>query len=133
MYLAPLTTVGNLPFRRLCKKLGADITCGEMAMADTLVAGGKGEWALLRRHSSEDIFGVQVHTSLVDRLFIHIGSFSQICGNNPHVLARCGQLLQENVEVDFVDLNLGCPIDQLYQKAIDIIFDSAFIVTSKLF
>lgn len=96
--LSPLTTVGNLPFRRICKEYGADITCGEMALAPKILKGTQEEWALVKRHECEDVFGVQ------------------LCGNNPGVLTRCAQLLNSEINVDYIDLNLGCPIDLIYRQ-----------------
>ncbi|EFN82561.1 tRNA-dihydrouridine synthase 3-like [Harpegnathos saltator] len=96
--LSPLTTVGNLPFRRICKEYGADITCGEMALAPKILKGTQEEWALVKRHECEDVFGVQ------------------LCGNNPGVLTRCAQLLNREIDVDYIDLNLGCPIDLIYRQ-----------------
>ncbi|KAG7293166.1 tRNA-dihydrouridine synthase 3 [Staphylotrichum longicolle] len=51
--LAPLTTQGNLPFRRLCVELGAQVTYSEMALGLPLLQGQKADWTLMRAHETE--------------------------------------------------------------------------------
>lgn len=100
MILSPLTTVGNLPYRRLMKTLGADVTYSEMALSLPLIQGNKGEWALTRAHSSEDQFGVQ------------------IAGSKPWQTVKAVQAISElaNEGTKEINLNCGCPIDLLYRQ-----------------
>ncbi|KAH9831746.1 zinc finger dihydrouridine synthase [Rhodofomes roseus] len=98
-YLAPLTTVGNLPFRRLCVDYGVDITCGEMGLAMSFLQGSKEEWSLVRRHPSESTFGMQ------------------IAGSKPALLVPAAEIIGRECagNLDFVDINCGCPIDLVYK------------------
>lgn len=63
-----------------------------------MLQGQASEWALLRRHSSEDLFGVQ------------------ICGAYPDTVARTVELIEKECTVDFIDINMGCPIDIVVNK-----------------
>ena len=71
-----------------------------MALAEQLLKGQASEWALLKRHHSEDCFGVQIAAG-------HADQFTRLA----EVLAN-----EESIEVDFLDMNLGCPLDLICNK-----------------
>lgn len=131
-------------------------------MASNLLQAKKSEWALLRRHPSEDVFGVQVssplcimqicystslfhdnlpflrnfnvavsflcrknqpHYSIITLEIVlsrHVNEvrpfLRQLCGSFPDLMTKCAQLVNEQCEVDFVDVNCGCPIDMVYHR-----------------
>lgn len=103
-------------------------------MCTNLLQGQMSEWALLKRHPCEDIFGVQVSVCpeggchglafrcLWDSVMTSVGqSLTRLClvqleGAFPDTMTKCAELLNRTIDVDFVDINVGCPIDLVYKK-----------------
>ncbi len=90
--MGPMTKGSNLPYRRLCVELGARVLVSEMVVARRLKQRRQGEYALIRRAPGEPCFGVQ------------------LAGNKPEEMAWAAALA-ESRGADFIDVNLGCPID----------------------
>ena len=92
LVMAPMTKGSNLPYRQLCVELGARVLVSEMVVARRLKQRRRGEFALIRRAPEEPCFGMQ------------------LAGNKPDELAWAAALAEAR-GADFIDLNLGCPID----------------------
>ncbi|KAK3300247.1 tRNA-dihydrouridine(47) synthase [NAD(P)(+)] [Chaetomium fimeti] len=118
--LAPLTTQGNLPFRRLCVELGAQLTYSEMALGLPLLQGQKADWTLMRAHESEitpprfDPGGpiIQSYDNSKDLKF-----GAQIAANAPWVAVKATEALSQLLpHLRLVDLNCGCPVDMVFKS-----------------
>lgn len=95
--MAPMSRGTDLPFRRLATEWGAEVCFGEMAYAHRVVKREGSELALLRRHPSERIFG------------------AQLAGKRPEVMSEAARIA-EDAGADFIDLNLGCPTDEVTRR-----------------
>jgi tRNA-dihydrouridine synthase 3 len=89
---APMTKGSNLPYRQFCMSLGARVLISEMVVARRLKQKRRAEFALIRRAPGEPVFGVQ------------------LAGNKPDEMAWAAALVEAR-GADFIDVNLGCPID----------------------
>jgi tRNA-dihydrouridine synthase 3 len=97
--MAPMTKGSNLPYRRLCVELGARVTVSEMTLARRLKQKRNSEFALIRRFPGEPFFGVQ------------------LAGCKPEEVAWAAALAEAR-GADFIDINLGCPIDYFTAKGL---------------
>jgi tRNA-dihydrouridine synthase 3 len=115
--LAPLTTQGNLPFRRLCVELGAQLTYSEMAMTLPLVQGQKSEWALMKAHESEISPPRYKPTQIVkgydNSKDLKFGA--QVSANKPWQALKAAEAMSMLLpHLRVIDLNCGCPVNNLH-------------------
>ena len=96
--LAPMAGVTDLPFRLLCRRMGAGIAAGEMLTSDVRL------W----------------HTEKSRRRMDHTGEAEprvvQIAGGDPQMMAEAAQ---RNVDAgaQIIDINMGCPAKKVCNKA----------------
>ncbi len=95
--LAPMAGITDMPFRRLMKKMGAGCVISEFVSAHAIKSRSPRNERYLAFHEDERPVGIQLF------------------GGDEVILAEAAKVL-EGRGVDFVDLNLGCPVPKVTKK-----------------
>lgn len=98
LYLAPMAGVTDVVFRQLCKELGADVMVTEFVSAEGIVRRDD-----RTRHYAE--FTEEQRPVGV-----------QLFGANPASLAEAARKIVDWKRPDFLDLNVGCPVNKVVAK-----------------
>jgi nifR3 family TIM-barrel protein len=93
--LAPMAGVTNSAFRTLCRSYGAGLYVSEMVSARAMVEGSEKTQRMLTFGPDEDVHSIQLY------------------GVDPDVIGRAVTTLVQDVGVDHIDLNMGCPVPKV--------------------
>ena len=95
LFLAPQAGVSESPFRRLCRRFGADVVVSEFVSAAGIVMGTPRSKDYLRFDEAERPIGVQIF------------------GADPVMMADAAAHVAEVYGPDYVDINFGCPVKKV--------------------
>ena len=96
--LAPMAGLTDLPFRQLCRSLGAGLATSEMLSSDI------GLW-----HTQKSTYRLPRKDEMSPRII-------QIAGNNPSQMAEAAVAICQK-GADIIDINMGCPAKKVCKKA----------------
>lgn len=96
--LAPMAGVTDSVFRRLCKRLGADLLITEFVSAEGVLHRNQRTRDMIAFHPEERPLGVQLF------------------GADPVALADAARAVCDWVHPDFIDINFGCPVNKVVCK-----------------
>jgi tRNA-dihydrouridine synthase B len=96
--LAPMAGVTDLPFRLLCRRMGAGIAAGEMLTSD------------VRLYRTEKSRRRMDHTGEAEPRVV------QIAGGDPQMMAEAAQR-NADAGAQIIDINMGCPAKKVCNKA----------------
>lgn len=92
--LAPMAGVTDLPFRLLCREMGAGMVCMEMVSAKAIYYHNRNTEELLAVHPGE------------------IPASLQLFGSDPEIVAEMAARIEER-PFSVLDFNMGCPVPKV--------------------
>ena len=98
LVLAPVASITNSIYRRLCKEQGADYCVTELVSSEALTRDSLRSYELARFTPGERPVGVQIF------------------GGDPEKMAAAADLVSE-LEPDAIDINMGCPARKVVRNA----------------
>ncbi len=98
LYLAPMAGVSESPFRRLCRRFGADVVVTEFLSAEGIRRENEATIARLRFGADERPIGVQIF------------------GADPAAMGEAAALVTDVFQPEFIDINFGCPVKKVVRR-----------------
>src|SRR5918997_4452059 len=98
LYLAPMARVSVSPFRRMCRRHGADVVVTEFLSAEGIRRENEATIAKLRFGPEEHPIGVQIF------------------GADPQAMGEAAALVTDVFQPDYVDINFGCPVKKVVKR-----------------
>ena len=98
LYLAPMAGVSESPFRRLCRRFGADVVVTEFLSAEGIRRENPATLDKLRFGSDERPIGVQIF------------------GADPVAMGEAARLVTDVFQPEFIDINFGCPVKKVVRR-----------------
>ena len=92
--LGPMAGVSDLPFRHLCKEMGASLLVTEMVSAKAIYFKNKNTEPLMKIDKGEHPIALQLF------------------GSDPDIIAQMAASIEER-DFDIFDFNMGCPVPKI--------------------
>ncbi len=92
--MAPMAGVSDLPFRLLCQREGAGMTCMEMVSAKAIYYNNKNTDSLMEIHPDEKCVSLQLF------------------GSDPKIMSEMAKRIEER-PFQILDINMGCPVPKV--------------------
>jgi len=98
LYLAPMAGVSESPFRRICRRFGADVVVTEFLSAEGIRRENDATISKLRFSEDERPIGVQIF------------------GADPVAMGEAARAVTDVFAPEFIDINFGCPVKKVVKR-----------------